>query len=181
MAIASVSGLESLSIDVIASELGLSTENIYALFGDRETLQLHTLDAIVGIFEATIVKPALDETAPIKRLYRLCEGWFDIVEQRGLTRGCILYATINEYRTRLGFIGDRVNYHRTAWLRLLGATIAEAQGAMELDDALDIEQLIFDLTAFQEAAHAAAVFGDQAGFLRARNSCRDRIAAAQAV
>ena len=175
VASASVDGLEGLSIKMLASELGMSARDVGVLFGNRQALQLEVLDTTIEIFKAAIVKPTLEESSAINRLLRLCEGWFDYVAQRGLG-GCILYAAAEEYRSRPGPVRDRVNFHRTAWLGLLRATIAKAQCAAEFERDIDVEQLTFELTAFQEAAHSAAIAGDQAAFLRARHSCRDRIA-----
>jgi len=175
VAIASVDGLEGLSIKMLASELGMSARDVGVLFGNRQALQLEVLDTTIEIFKAAIVKPTLDESSSIKRLLRLCEGWFDYVEQSG-RGGCILYAAAEEYRSRPGPVRDRVNFHRTAWLGLLKTTIAKAKRAAEFERHIDVEQLTFELTAFQEAAHSAAIAGDQAVFLRARNSCRNRVA-----
>jgi AcrR family transcriptional regulator len=179
VASASVDGLEGLSIKMLASGLGISASDVFVLFGNRQALQLEVLDTTIEIFMAAIVKPTLEESSAINRLLRLCEGWFDYVEQRGLG-GCILYAAAEEYRSRPGPVRDRVNFHRTAWLGLLRATIAKAQRAAEFEREIDVEQLTFELTAFQEAAHSAAIAGDQAAFLRARHSCRDRIAEGRA-
>jgi AcrR family transcriptional regulator len=179
VAIASVDGLEGLSIKMLASEFGISARDVRVLFGNRQALQLEVLDTTIEIFTAAIVKPTLEESSSIKRLLRLCEGWYDYVEQRG-RGGCILYAAAEEYRSRPGPVRDRVNFHRTAWLRLLKATIAKAKHAAEFERHLDVEQLTFELTAFQEAAHSAAIAGDQAAFLRARNSCRNRVAEGRA-
>jgi hypothetical protein len=57
----------------------------------------------------------------------------------------------------------------------LKATIAKAKRAAEFERDTDVEQLTFELTAFQEAAHSGAIAGDQAAFQRARNSCRNRV------
>jgi AcrR family transcriptional regulator len=174
VAIACVDGLEGLSIKMLASGLGISASDVFVLFGNRQALQLEVLDTTIEIFKAAIVKPTLEESSAIKRLLRLCEGWFDFVEQRG-RGGCILYAAAEEYRSRPGPVRDRVNFHRTAWLGLLKATIAKAKRAVEFERDTDVEQLTFELTAFQEAAHSGAIAGDQAAFQRARNSCRNRV------
>lgn len=178
MGMALVGGLKALSIEAIASRLGISVGTVFARFANTEALQLATLDAVIAVFVEAKVRPALSRSNPAERLGDLCAGWFDHLECRG-PAGCILYATAEEYRCHPGFIRDRVNYHRQSWLKLIDAIATEAQSRSNLNDAFDVEQLTFEITAFQEAGHSAAIVGDQAGFQRARNSCRDRIRALQ--
>ena len=173
--VASVDGLEGVTIGGLAGALGISKGNITVLFGDKLTLQLKTLDAAVDTFRASIVTPALREASPRRRLERLCDGWFGYVEQRVLPGGCMMYATANEYRARPGPIQDQVIELREGWHRLLGATIRDAQAAGELRKDLDVRQLVFELTALQSAANTAALLGDTATFGRARRTSTRRI------
>jgi AcrR family transcriptional regulator len=174
---ASVRGLEGLTIGELAGELAISKGNITALFRDKEELQIKTLDAAVDIFVAHVVRPALADSSPLRRLALLSDRWFDYVEQRVFPGGCMLHAATNEYRTRPGAIQDCVNRHRKAWSRLLARTAAEAVAALEMAANTDVEQLVFELTAFQSAANAAALLGDQPAFVRARRTSAARIAA----
>jgi AcrR family transcriptional regulator len=173
--VASVDGLEGVTIGGLASALGISKGNISVLFGDKLTLQLKTLDAAANIFRASIVSPALREASPRRRLHRLCDGWFGYVEQRVLPGGCMMYATANEYRARPGPIRDQVIELREGWHRLLGAAVRDAQAAGEIRGDIDVRQLVFELTALQAAANTAALLGDAASFSRARTTSARRI------
>ncbi|MGA8902072.1 TetR/AcrR family transcriptional regulator [Bradyrhizobium sp.] len=177
--VASTNGLEGLTIGGLASDLGISKGNITVLFGDKEGLQLKTLDAAVDVFFSHVVRPALGEPSPIRRLQKLCNFWFDYVEERILPGGCILSATGTEYRARPGSIQNRVNFHRTAWHSLLAKTIHAAKDAEELNPELDVQQLVFELVAFQLAANTAALLGDQKFFLRARRITQAQISKAR--
>lgn len=176
--VASTDGLDGLTIGTLASDVGISKGNISVLFGDKEALQLATLDAATEIFVAKVVTPALRHASSLERLRRLSDGWFDYVDCRTFPGGCMLYATANEYRARPGRIQDRVNHHRAAWIRLLTATVRDAQKIGQIRNDVDPDQLVFELTAFQSAANTAALLGDQAAFVRARRTSRERIAAA---
>lgn len=177
--VASREGLEGLTLGRLASDLGIAKSNITILFGDKEALQLKTIDAAVDISITEIVAPASRKKTPLKRLQALCDRWFDYVDRRVLPGGCFLNATSNEYRARPGPIQDRIRYYRGRWEKLLGATIREAQDAGELRRDLDVDQLVFELVAFQAAANVAALLGDRQAFLRARRTTRDRIASAR--
>ena len=62
-AIASTDGLEGLTIGRVATDAGVGKGNIQVLFGDKETLQLATLDAGVVHYRATVVEPAPNSTS----------------------------------------------------------------------------------------------------------------------
>ena len=164
MDVASVDGFEGLTVGSLASDLGIGKSNISALFGDKQTLQIKTLDAAVAVFSEKVIRPVEAETSPIKRLRRLCGGWFDYVERRIFPGGCIMYAAINEYRAKPGPLRDKVNTYRDAWKGLLERTIREAQSAGEIGLDHDAHRLAFKLIAFQAASNAAALLGDEKYF-----------------
>ena len=178
--VASTDGLSGLTIGALASDVGISKGNISVLFGDKEALQLATLDAATEIFVAKVVMPALRHASPLDRLRHLTDGWFDYVDSRTFPGGCLLYGTASEFRARPGRIQDRANHHRTAWIRLLTTTVRDSRKAGLIRDEVDPDQLVFELTAFQSAANTAALLGDQAAFVRARRTSRERITAAAA-
>ena len=112
--IASIDGLEGLSIGRVAAEAGVGKGNIQVLFGDKESLQLATLEKAVELFQATVIFPAMNNKSPLAKLLALIKGWFDFVEKRTLPGGCFINAVSSEYRARPGRIHDRVVEHRVA-------------------------------------------------------------------
>lgn len=174
MQMASVQGLEGLTIGALASELAISKGNITVLFGDKQALQLRTLDAAVEVFVSHVIAPYVTIRSPIERLKRYCDGWFDYVEKRVFAGGCFLFATSNEYRARPGPIQDRVKEHRCAWCTLLTTTARDAMIEGEIAADVDIDQMIFELIAFQSAANTALLLGDNEQFLRARRTSQNR-------
>src|SRR3954462_10914120 len=57
--IASVEGLEGLSLGRLAADLGISKSGLFAHFGSKEELQLMTLRAARRVFYEAPVRPAL--------------------------------------------------------------------------------------------------------------------------
>ena len=57
MDIASIEGLEGLSLGRIATELELSKSGVFALFGSKEELQLATIRAAAAVFAEQVVTP----------------------------------------------------------------------------------------------------------------------------
>ena len=56
--LASVEGLDGITIGRLASELGMSKSGLFAHFGSKEELQLATIDTAREIFVETIITPA---------------------------------------------------------------------------------------------------------------------------
>lgn len=178
MQVASVQGLEGLTIGALAADLAISKGNITVLFGDKQTLQLRTLDAAVEVFVSHVIAPYITIRSPIERLKRYCDGWFDYVEKRVFIGGCFLFATSNEYRARPGPIQNRVKEHRCAWNTLLTTTARDAMIEGEIAADVDIDQMIFELIAFQSAANTALLLSENEQFLRARRTSQNRLTVA---
>ena len=59
VSLATLDGLEGLSIGNLASALEMSKSGIYAHFGSKQDLQLATVDEAERIFQAEVIEPAL--------------------------------------------------------------------------------------------------------------------------
>src|SRR6476469_10652672 len=66
--LATVSGLDGLSLARLAEAVGMSKSGLFAHFGSKEELQLATVDAASAIFEDLVVEPAAEATAGLPRL-----------------------------------------------------------------------------------------------------------------
>jgi AcrR family transcriptional regulator len=173
--IASIDGLEGLSIGRVAAEAGVAKGNIQVLFGDKESLQLATLEKAVELFHSTVTFPAMNRKTALAKLLALVEGWFDFVEKRTLPGGCFVNAVSSEYRARQGRIHDRIVEHRVATRDRYRKLVTEAKSAGELRADLDVEQLVFDLVASEAVANVAALMEENDEFERARSTSLGRI------
>lgn len=179
--IASIEGLEGLTFGRVAADAGVAKGNIQVLFGDREALQLATIENGVALYVETVVGPALAQTTPVERLIALIEGWYMFVERRTLPGGCLVHALSSEYRTRPGDIRDRVEHHRTEARQRIVDLSNEAMAAGELQADTDAEQLAFELTSYQASANVAALMGENGQFELARRASRQRLEAVRGV
>src|SRR4051794_8079448 len=73
--IATIEGLEGLSIARLANAVGMSKSGLFAHFGSKEELQLATVDAATEVFEAHVVAPALEGTSGLARLQALVDTY----------------------------------------------------------------------------------------------------------
>src|SRR6266545_384241 len=59
--LATVDGLDGLSLARLANAVGMSKSGLFAHFGSKEELQLATIDAASAIFDNLVIEPAGDE------------------------------------------------------------------------------------------------------------------------
>lgn len=171
--IASVEGLEGLSIGRLATELEVSKSGVFAHFGSKEELQLATVRAAAAIFVANVVDPALAVPPGPGRLELLLDGWLAYSENRTFPGGCFFYAVQAEFDARHGRVRDAIAGYGRKWNEYVRDTIATVP---ELGDA---DQLAFELIAFLEMANAQSVLHDDPhAYSRARAAVRARLAQA---
>lgn len=159
--IASVNGLEGLSLGQLATELKLSKSGVFALFGSKEDLQLATVRAAVSIYQERVVQPARDLPPGVKHLWQVCESWLDYSRTRVFPGGCFFYSVSAEYDARSGKVHDILAAARTNWIAFLEQSVREGQVAGGIDTGADVPQLVFELTAFMEMANAESVLHNE--------------------
>ena len=71
--LATIEGLEGLSIGRLADEIGMSKSGLYAHFDSKQDLQLAAVDAAEAIFTSEVVAPAMRAPEGVQRLELLCE------------------------------------------------------------------------------------------------------------
>ncbi|WNF25369.1 TetR/AcrR family transcriptional regulator [Streptomyces sp. C11-1] len=159
--IASVDGLEGLSLGQLATELKLSKSGVFALFGSKEDLQLATVRAAIKVYLEHVVQPARDLPPGIGHLWRVCDGWLDYSRQRVFPGGCFFYSVSAEYDARQGKVHDILAAARTNWVTFLEQSVRDAQVAGEIDAEADVPQLVFELAALMEMANAESVLHNE--------------------
>lgn len=115
--LASVEGLEGLTIGRLAAELQMSKSGLFAHFGSKQDLQLATIAAAAARFRATVVEPALEQPEGAARLRALAERYLDQVD--AYSGGCFWAATAAEYDDRPGPVRDAIAAALDAWLAAL--------------------------------------------------------------
>jgi AcrR family transcriptional regulator len=159
--LATVEGLEGLSIGRLAEATGIPKSSVYVLFGSKEELQLATIEAARARFVEEVVTPALVTGGPGReRLGALCEGFLGYVQRRVFPGGCFFVATAAELGARPGRVHDRVATYQREWCDLLEHTAREASQAGELAAGSDPAQLAFELTTLLAGTNILAVLHD---------------------
>lgn len=171
--LASVEGLEGLTIGRLADATNLSKSGLFAHFGSREELQLAVVDAARQLFVREVLEPASGAAPGLEALVELARAWLRYVERGLLRGGCFFAAASLEFDDRPGRVRDLVQGLTRSWTDRLEAAAAEAIEAGQLADDADAAQVAFEIHAFvQEANRAFQLHGDAAAFRRAARAVR---------
>ncbi len=174
--LATVEGLDGLSIGNLAAHIGMSKSGLYAHFGSKEELQLATVDTAEKIFEAEVVAPTEQIADPLERLLALCDSFLDHLERRVFPGGCFFASVAAEFDMRPGPVRDKVAAVQSGWLALLTQLVADAQKAGSLSADEDTVQLGFEVDAFMVMGNNFFVLlGDQAYLEQARTAIARRL------
>jgi AcrR family transcriptional regulator len=139
--LASVVGLEGLTIGRLAGELEMSKSGLIGRFGSKQQLQLAALDEAAESFRRLVYEPAAERPAGLQRLRAICDAWVDYLGDPPFAGGCFLTTASVEFDARTGPVNDAVKRVMRQWLRVLEheARTAIAQGELPADaDAKDI-------------------------------------------
>src|SRR3954463_12933477 len=86
--LATVDGLEGLSIGNLATATGISKSGLYAHFGSKQELQLATVEKAQQILDAEVIQPALAARPGLAQLEAACEAFLSYVQRRVFPGGC---------------------------------------------------------------------------------------------
>jgi AcrR family transcriptional regulator len=155
--LATVEGIDGLSIGRLADAVGMSKSGLYAHFGSKEELQLATIAAANEIFDEHVLAPAMAARNGLERLRLLTGGYLRYIESDVFAGGCFFASVLSETDTRPGPVRDRLFAFLSDWLGRLDATIREAQAEGSLDPDEDPADLTFELEAAIFLANAQFV------------------------
>src|SRR5579864_1658628 len=173
--IASIEGLEGLTIGQLASVLRISKSGLFAHFGSKEDLQCAVVDEAREIFVERVVRPAY-QFQGLQRLRALCENWLAYGEQGVFPGGCFFSAASLEFDDRPGRVRDRIVELMKKWLGNLEQAARDAQSAGEIRKEVDVRQLAFEIQALAMGANwSSRLFRDQEAFRAASTAILQRI------
>jgi len=155
--LATIEGLNGLSIGGLADHIGMSKSGLYAHFKSKEELQLATIDTASEIFAAEVVEPAAAAPAGLARVWALSNEFLAHLERGVFPGGCFFASVAAEIDTRPGRVRDRIVEFIVSWVGEVRRAVEDAQAAGELDPAMDAEQLTFEIDAMLLMANALYV------------------------
>jgi AcrR family transcriptional regulator len=168
---ASVEGLGGLTIGRLASVMKMSKSGLFGLFGDKQRLQLATLNAGIEFFTREVWSPVAEVEPGRARLLALCDSWLSFFEREVLPGGCFMTTVLVEFDARPGAVREAVSEAMDRWLAALEREIETAVNAGELPADTDPAEAAFQLNALASAASCNyQLSGSRAVFDRARRA-----------
>jgi AcrR family transcriptional regulator len=163
--LATVDGLEGLSIGHLASAIGMSKSGLYAHFGSKLELQLATVQEASRIFAEEVVEPALAAPPGVSQLVALCEAFFEHLQRRTFPGGCFFVGVALEMSTRPGPVKEAIVEFQTGFAGLIKGFAATAIARGELPAGENPDQLAFELNGIIVAANTNFVLHDNPAVL----------------
>lgn len=174
--LATIEGLEGLSIARVAQEAGMSKSGVFGLFGSKLDLQLAAIEEAREVFIREVVRPALARQEGRERLQALCEGFLDYVQGRVFPGGCFFASVAAEVGGRPGPIRDRIRKEQGQWVGLLAENAASAQAAGALEGQQAPTQVALELSALLTGANVAFLLHEDPAIIEGvRHAIRARI------
>ena len=174
--LASLEGLEGLTIGRLAEELKMSKSGLFAHFGSKEELQLATIEAAAERYIREIFTPALQHPRGFPRLMAICESWLSYIRRGVFPGGCFFAAASFEFDSRPGLVQQRIRSLMDDWIGALERAIRMAQDEGHLRNDVDPSQLAFELNAlFFGANFSFYLRNDEQAIERARLAVETRL------
>lgn len=169
--VASVEGLDGLTIGRLAADLGLSKSGLLGHFGSKESLQLAVIDAAAAMFLAEVADRATASRPGLAKLCALCEAWVSYLERGVLAGGCFFTAAGSEFDDKPGPVRDAIAGLQSVWERDLRYNIRLGVVAGELPADTEPDQVVFELMGVMLALNRALqLFRDRSAPTRARRT-----------
>jgi AcrR family transcriptional regulator len=179
--LATVAGLDGLSIGRLADAVGMSKSGLYAHFRSKEELQLATIETASSLFFELVIEPAQRAPNGLERLRQLTHGFLDYVEGGVYPGGCFFASVGAELDTRPGRVRDLAIGVSDRWIEILADAIRDAKAEGAINAIEDPEQLAFDLDAYLLLANAQFVaHQNPTAIARANRAIATRLVAAGA-
>lgn len=169
--LASVEGLEGLSVGRLAEALGLSKGGLFAHFGSKAALQLAAIEEARRVFSEAVIAPAESAPEGLPRLFALQAQWIAYLRADSFKGGCFFAAASAEFDSRPGPVRTRIAALVGQWRERLAGEARRAKELGHLNADADAARLAFLLHAITlEANWAHQLLGDPECFDHARES-----------
>jgi AcrR family transcriptional regulator len=153
VSLATIDGLEGLSIGNLAAALNMSKSGLYAHFGSKLELQLATIDEARRIFDAEVIEPGLAAPVGVAQLLAICDAYFDHLQRRTFPGGCFFAGAALEMGVRPGPVNERIAEFQRSLVALIRQCVTTAQELGQLADDVDPDHLTFELNGIILAAN----------------------------
>ncbi len=171
MDLATIKGLDGLTIGGLATHIGLSKSGLFSHFGSKEKLQVDVVKAARKVFILEVIVPVNSMPSGIRRLYEFSKSWIGYSNRKISDGGCFFSTTSLEFNTKPGAVRDEVSRSMALWLNVLKRQVQVAIRKKELSDNADPDQLAFIINSLCMGANwSIQMFNDDQAADRALKS-----------
>ncbi len=140
--IASVEGLDAMSLATLAEATQMSKSGLFAHFRSKEALQIAIVDEAERMFRAAVIEPAMG-MAGFARLTALIEGYTNYAGGTLFQGGCFFAAAVHEFDGRPGLVRDRLGVFLAMWNREIKDAVDDAIARKEITVSTTGESVAF--------------------------------------
>lgn len=158
--LATVQGIDGLTIGGLAAELGMSKSGLYAHFESKVDLQLAAIAEADRIFDEAVIRPAMEQPTAHARLLALCDNYVQHLRDRVFPGGCFFAGRTLELGSRPGPVREAVAAFNARLSELIIGLIDSAQAEGHLREE-DPRALLFELGGHFLQASASVALGDE--------------------
>ena len=172
--IASVQGLEGLSIGGLAVATQKSKGGICAHFPSKADLQLAVVGRAAELFKQAVIVPTLRESPGLARLERMIDAWFQYIQEGVFTGGCFFTNAALELDDleASNEVLSEVRKLYGDYLRFLERCIRDAITEGSVDPETDVELLAYELHGLEAAALVRHALGESEAYATAARHAR---------
>jgi len=155
--LATVEGLQGLSIGRLADAVEMSKSGLYSHFGSKKELQLAAIETAEAIFADRVTDPAAGAASAQERLRRLVDGYLGYIAADTFPGGCFFASALAEVDMQPGPVRDRLVAFLADWVDGLARAVRDAQAEGSIGGDEDPDQLAFEIEASLFLANAQYV------------------------
>jgi AcrR family transcriptional regulator len=167
--LASVVGLNGLSIGALAEHARMSKSGVFAHFGSKEAQQLAVLDAAEERFVELVIKPAAQVPRGLPRIRELFERGLQWDKGWAGRGGCVFAASGPEFDDQPGPVRERLVAAQRSWRETIKRVAESAVKTGEFPPDFDCEQFAHEWVSINLGyQHAHRLMRDPKAEARAR-------------
>ncbi len=151
--LATLYGLEGLSIGRLAELTGMSKSGLFSHFGSKENLQLAVVATAAKCAQVEYTGPALEQETALERLWKTCDDFLNFVERRVFPGGCFFSAITGEMHALPKAVRGRIERYQKGYVKQLTQYAEEAIETGDLKTELKPAQIAFEV-------HALTIFAN---------------------
>ena len=176
--LATVAGLDGLSLSQVADALGVSKSGLFANWRSKEALQLAVIDHAREQWTDEVIRPAVRAPRGVRRLWAVHDRRLAFYESGALPGSCFFSTAGFEFKARPGVIRDHLAAGLTDWMAFLTRLAVEAVTLGDLRPETDPAGIAYETESLGVCAVIQApVLGRDVTFRLARRALLDHLRA----